>query len=168
MRFLIFNIVVVAALGYLVMDRPDVNLARAVPGDISIPAVAAPEAKPALQPQQHAPVKAEPTPVKAPAPVQAKPKALTEMPEMPPAKEVPVRVTHKAPRDVSASLKESAERIKAEIIERQNAPYPDESDEPKQTAAVQSDTFENAVSRRKSLLDLASDMELMFTEKMMR
>ena len=163
MRFLIFNIVVVAALAFLVMDRPGVELARAIPGDISIPTVTMPKAEPALQPQQHTPIKAEPTPDV----VQPEPKPMAEMPKLPPAKEVPVRVTNKAPRDVSEGLKESAERIKAEIIARQNAPYPQE-EEPEQTAEVQEDNFDKAVNRRKSLMKLASDMELMFTEKMMR
>ncbi|MEG3619705.1 hypothetical protein V5T82_14665 [Magnetovibrio sp. PR-2] len=158
MRFLIFNIVVVAALAFLVMDRPQVDLARAVPGDLSIPAVAQPEPEPApeiVQPQ----LKPKPQP---------KPKQLTEMPELPPAKEVPVRVTHKAPRDVSPGLTQTAERIKAEITQRQNAPLPEDQEEPAQTAAVETNTYDKSVSRRKALMDLASDMELMFAEKMMR
>lgn len=166
MRFLIFNIVVAGALAFLVMDRPNLELANAPIGDMTIPE--APMTDPvtetpvALQPPQHAPVKAEPE--------KPEPKPIAEVPPMPPAQEVQVRVTHKAPRDVSPGLTEAAERIKAEINERQTQPFngvPVET-EPTQTAAVEVPDYDQAVSRRKALMDLVSDMELMFAEKMMR
>ncbi len=167
MRFLIFNIVVAGALAFLVMDRPDVSLARSMPDELPIPPVMAPvtETQPVLKPQKHAPVKAEP----AVKPVKAEPKVVEKLPELPPAQEVPVRTTHKAPRDVSPGLQESAEAIKAEITARQSAPVElQEPQELTQTVAMDVDQYDKAVSRRKALLDLASDMENMFAEKMMR
>ncbi len=182
MRFLIFNIVVAGAVAFLVMGKPDLSQLGAHTSTQSLPlSVPLEQSAPASASQKSAHEVPPPLPPEAPIP---KPKAAApdaqeavwetapstpkrapeRAPELPPAKEVHELTAHKAPRGESPG------------VTREPAAHAQLSEPVVQVEPAEVATFSETppiaepprpVSRRQALYDLASDMERMFTEKMM-
>ncbi|MCW8914770.1 MAG: hypothetical protein OQK24_02830 [Magnetovibrio sp.] len=173
MRFLIFNIVVVGAMVFLVMDRPELSESHNNSAQLTIPMdMATPAPSPQKPKQRVEPPQAEKTAASvavkklSPSHRAEEPTSQNQptLPELPPAQEVPVRVTHEAPRDVSPI---EVSKIETHTTKTQAEPTITTSTT---LDMAEIDTVEPNKSndRRKALYDLASDMERMFAEKMMR
>lgn len=197
MKFLVFNVVVLAALGYLFLaDRdalpPDLAAFKDRVGD-KVAALTAPEApKPVVAPAPVVapePVAAKPapkptaTPPAPPKPVaEARPQAPAAGPPMPavPAPKVVAETVAPAPRRLDpsqVSAKTAPSPLPPEVAQRRaevmagldsDAPQPAAPAAAKGLALAEGDALMTPEQRRRELLSLAEDMELLYARSVSR